>query len=223
MDLICVLTECRIRFSKIAIAMRSKKMPEPCPKCGRRYVWDGTRCAHKECRFGSDKKAIRQAKKLDPVPPPTFEFRWHAVRQMESADIERAICGIRSTQFGWSASIPAEFGTFFGVSITLVFETRPIAQVETPPVATKEEQDLARTILTHLIAILQEAESRFEAYHSQVPEALSLVARPRIWIYREEPKGPHFWTFVVGAKGAPDFGCHIEFHGIEFHDIWAGD
>src|SRR5881227_3696693 len=30
--------------------------PIPCPKCGRLYVWDGTRCCRKECRYGSNKK-----------------------------------------------------------------------------------------------------------------------------------------------------------------------
>jgi hypothetical protein len=28
----------------------------PCPKCGQLYVWDGTRCCRKECRYGSNKK-----------------------------------------------------------------------------------------------------------------------------------------------------------------------
>jgi hypothetical protein len=32
--------------------------PIPCPKCGRLYVWDGTRCSHKQCRFGSGKNPI---------------------------------------------------------------------------------------------------------------------------------------------------------------------
>jgi hypothetical protein len=33
-------------------------MPDsiPCPKCGRLYVWTGTRCCHKDCRFGANKK-----------------------------------------------------------------------------------------------------------------------------------------------------------------------
>src|SRR5262245_6770962 len=30
--------------------------PIPCPKCGRLYVWTGTRCCHKACRHGSNKK-----------------------------------------------------------------------------------------------------------------------------------------------------------------------
>ncbi len=30
--------------------------PIPCPKCGRLYVWTGTRCCHKACRYGSNKK-----------------------------------------------------------------------------------------------------------------------------------------------------------------------
>jgi hypothetical protein len=198
-------------------------MPEPCPKCGRRYVWDGIRCAHKECRFGSTKNAVRKARNLVPVPPPTFEFRWQAIRQMDNPDIEKLLGGLRPTKYGWIALISAEFGGFFGTSITLEFETRPIPQVGAPPEPSEDERYLARTILTNLIVILQEAERRFETYHSEVPEALSVIANPHIWINREEPKGHRSWTFVVGAKGAPDFGCHIEFDGVIFRDIWAGD
>lgn len=28
----------------------------PCPKCGRRYAWDGKRCCRQDCRYGSGKK-----------------------------------------------------------------------------------------------------------------------------------------------------------------------
>lgn len=28
-------------------------MSSPCPKCGKRYTWDGNRCRNRNCRFGS--------------------------------------------------------------------------------------------------------------------------------------------------------------------------
>jgi hypothetical protein len=31
-------------------------MSSPCPKCGRLYTWDGSRCCNKYCRHGSTKK-----------------------------------------------------------------------------------------------------------------------------------------------------------------------
>lgn len=29
-------------------------MSNPCPKCGRSFVWDGKRCCRQDCRYGSD-------------------------------------------------------------------------------------------------------------------------------------------------------------------------
>src|SRR5260370_39982250 len=38
--------------------------PIPCPKCGRLYVWTGTRCCHRACRFGSNKNPRKMRVKI---------------------------------------------------------------------------------------------------------------------------------------------------------------
>ena len=43
--------------------------PIPCPKCGRLYVWDGTRCCRKDCRYGSKKKPRKLRAKIAGVYP----------------------------------------------------------------------------------------------------------------------------------------------------------
>lgn len=52
---------------------------------------------------------------------------------------------------------------------------------------------------------------------------MSLVSDPHIWINQAEEVRPNAWTLVIGAKGAPDFGFHVEFEDVEFQEIWAGD
>ena len=46
-------------------------MPDsiPCPKCGRLYVWNGTRCCRKDCRYGSNKKPPKLRAKVVGVYP----------------------------------------------------------------------------------------------------------------------------------------------------------
>ncbi len=43
--------------------------PVPCPKCGRLYVWDGTKCCRKDCRHGSNKKPRKLRVKIVGVYP----------------------------------------------------------------------------------------------------------------------------------------------------------
>lgn len=43
--------------------------PIPCPKCGRFYVWDGTRCCRKECRYGSNRRPRKVRVKVVGVYP----------------------------------------------------------------------------------------------------------------------------------------------------------
>jgi hypothetical protein len=133
---------------------------------------------------------------------------------------------LKANKYGWSTAIPAEFGTFFGTQLTIEFETRPIPSKGRPPEVSDSEKELARTILLHLDDILQETERRFEAYNTEFdPDSTIQVSKPNIWISRDqaEETQPNRWAVVIGAKGAPDFGWHVEFNGIEYHEIWAGD
>jgi hypothetical protein len=43
--------------------------PIPCPKCGRLYVWNGTRCCCKDCRYGSKLKPRKLRAKIVGVYP----------------------------------------------------------------------------------------------------------------------------------------------------------
>jgi len=53
--------------------------PIPCPKCGRLYVWTGTRCCHKACRFGSNKKPRKLRVKVIGVYPVEAQEPVHLV------------------------------------------------------------------------------------------------------------------------------------------------
>ena len=53
--------------------------PIPCPKCGRLYVWDGTRCCRKDCRYGSKKKPRKLRAKIAGVYPVEADEPVHLV------------------------------------------------------------------------------------------------------------------------------------------------
>ena len=200
--------------------------PIPCPKCGRLYVWDGARCCHKECRFGSTNKAIRRCPKPKTASGRQMYVRQPATSALDTAAIAQLFDRLAADKYGWRATLPAEFGTFFGVQITIDFETRPLPAKGRPPKVNDGEKELARIILLNLDDVLQEAERRFEAFNTEFdPDSTIQVSKPHIWISRGEAEEiqPNCWTLVIGAKGAPDFGCHIEFDGLDYREIWAGD
>jgi hypothetical protein len=202
--------------------------PVPCPKCGRLYVWDGTRCVNTYCRFGSAEKPLRPRKprkKVAPVLPESFDARWQSVSPMGVAAVSELLEGLRQTKYGWSVPLPVESGNFLGAQLIVEFQTRPVPERRAPPGVNEGERELATKILLGLRGVLREAERRFESYNSDTPDAMGLVSKPHIWIDRDtiEAEGPGRWALVVGAKGAPDFGWHVVFEGIECREIWAGD
>jgi hypothetical protein len=121
--------------------------------------------------------------------------------------------------------LPVEYGTFFGVGVSIDLQTRSFPEAGEPPKVNANEKALVKSILSNLIPVLQEAERNFEIFNTQAPEAMSLVSDPHIWIDRSrgEEGQPNEWDLVIGVKEAPDFGFHIEFKGLEYRGIWAGD
>jgi len=203
-------------------------MPIPCPKCGRLYVWDGTRCVNKFCRFGSTEEPLQQPKPRKmaaPVLPASFDVRWQSVSPIDVAAIAQLLEGVKRTEYGWRVLLPIEFGNLFGTQLAIEFQTRQVPERSPPPEVNKGEKDLVKTILLRLRDVLREAEQHFEDYNRANPDAMGLVSKPHIWIDREAivEDGPCRWALVIGAKGAPDFGCHVEFDGTEYKEIWAGD
>ena len=143
---------------------------------------------------------------------------------MHADAIAQVLDDLKPTKYGWRAMLPAEFATFFGVNVAIVFSTRSLPQRSRPPEVSEGEKALAGSILLDLIRVLQEAERNFEIFNIEVPEAMSLVSDPHISIYRSEAKEsrPNAWELVVGVKGSPDFGFHVEFEGVEYRGIYAG-
>jgi len=208
--------------------MRLQHMSVPCPNCGRLYVWDGTRCVNKYCRLGSTEKPLPQPeprKKVAPVAPPSFESRWESISPMDVATVAELLKGLEQTKYGWRMTLPRECRNFFGVQLAVDFQTRLVPERPPPPEVNEGEKELARTVLLRLRDVLRLAEQRFESYNSTNPDAIGHVLNPHIWINREsiEEDGSSRWALVIGAKGAPDFGWHVEFDGTECQDIWAGD
>jgi hypothetical protein len=144
---------------------------------------------------------------------------------MDVATISQLLEGLKRTKYGWRVTLPIEFGNLFGVQLAIDFQTRPVPERRHPPEVNEGEKNLAKIILLRLRDVLREAEQRFESYNANDPEAKGLVSNPFIWIDRDaiEEDGPNRWAFVIGAKGAPDFGWHVEFEATECQEIWAGD
>jgi hypothetical protein len=200
--------------------------PDPCPKCGRLFVWDGTRCVHQQCRFGSTQKPLEPPKKLAPIVPPSFAVRWKSVSPIGDVAITRLLKTLERNEYGWQVLLPVEFGNFFGSQVAIEFQTREIPNRRPPPAVSEGEKELARDILLRLREVLREAERRFKRYNAGTdPPATSLVSRPHIWIQRGEigVAHPRRWALVVEAKDATDFGWHLEFDRVKFREIWAGD
>lgn len=200
--------------------------PIPCPKCGRLYVWTGARCLNKYCRFGSTEKPLPPRVEVMPVIPASFSIRWQSTSAMDTTAISQLLTSLKPTKYGWRAPLPNELANFFGVPVAIEFETRSLPESSWPPEVTEGEKALDQSIFLQLRDVLQKAEREFESSNAERdPYAMGRVSDPHIWILRDEAgvAQPTLWTFVVGAKDAPDFGWHIEFDGIECRGIWAGD
>lgn len=121
----------------------------------------------------------------------------------------------------WSAQLPLESGTFCGKTIGITFDRWRTPQPEQP---SADDMKLLERILAGLPETLHRARLEFERHEVRIdPSFLEHLDNPHIWIDSDDRKHPDDWTFVVQRNDWPDFGCHIEFRGSEFREIWAGD
>jgi hypothetical protein len=85
----------------------------------------------------------------------------------------------------------------------------------------KAELSLADMVLDHLPALLDEAQRRFVHYNTEMtedPDVVGHVARPRIFISRNDPLGKtdERWSIAVERDDNP-IGYSIEFRRLALH------
>lgn len=149
---------------------------------------------------------------------------------MDESAIDHLLANLSADHSGWSGVVPVEAGTFLGHPIELAIQTRGLdmsifdgVEQSPPPPADERILSLARQILADLPQVLAIAEREYEDYEEDRFDP-SLVSDPNIWLSCEfEEDGPERWAFVVGRTDWPDYGVHIEFDGLDFHDCWASD
>jgi hypothetical protein len=109
------------------------------------------------------------------------------------------------------------------VHLKFTTEVYPVAGVPQRP--KEPELALARNVLRNLDEVLASARLNYLKEYVRFQEFLEGTSHPTVWICREtqEGQGEDRWSFVVELKTAPDFGTHLEFRGLEFLELWAGD
>ncbi|MDA0767019.1 MAG: hypothetical protein O3A92_09375 [Verrucomicrobia bacterium] len=70
--------------------------------------------------------------------------------------------------------------------------------------------------------VLEIAEGRLTEYAAGDVAVAEVACRPKLWL-PAEVENEREWALVVERRDWPDFGWHLEFHGVEFREIWAGD
>jgi hypothetical protein len=83
------------------------------------------------------------------------------------------------------------------------------------------DMKLLGEILTDLPQILAKAKSEFEQFEN--PSFIDQIDNPTIWISCGDIQWQPKWAWVIERLDHPSYGCHIEFEGLEFKEIWAGD
>lgn len=156
-----------------------------------------------------------------------MELRMHGVQcgQEESLAAQRDTVKrdgrFRRDQFGteWRAHLPAEAGTLFGQPLEIVAEIGRPGLVGAGDVAATP---LVRQVLAGLPALLGIAEAQLGASADDDDRVEDVACRPHVWL-SAEVEDEMDWTLVVERTDWPDFGWHLEFHGLEFRELWAGD
>src|SRR5262249_46176429 len=91
-----------------------------------------------------------------------------------------------------------------------------------PPVS-RSQASLVRSIVPALPSLLPRVESELTAYSQEhEPDFHTVIRHPHIWLSSENDDGVS-WTFVVERTDNPDFGYDLEFRGMEFIQLHAGD
>lgn len=128
--------------------------------------------------------------------------------------------GFRENEYGqWVREVPRSQGTFLGEPIAVAID-RGSAGEQGPQAA---ERALLEQILAQLPSILKTAEKALADYEEGAARDYEAhIEGPTIWVPKDHRR-PAEWTFVVERDDWEDFGWHIEFEGVEFVEIWAGD
>lgn len=127
-------------------------------------------------------------------------------------------------RYGWAADLPNSSATFFGHALKLQIETSDLPVTQEPPAPSRVELNLATMILQNLEALVATCQTMFiEANPSLESTALKHIINPHFWISREFIGDGKHWEFVIGRDDAPDFGYHLEFDGLNYLGLSAGD
>ena len=121
----------------------------------------------------------------------------------------------------WNAKLPEEAGTFLGRPLDFCAEVGRPGLVGAGDVTATP---LVRDILKALPEILATAEREFLASTRDDEDIVvrEVVCDPCIHL-SADVEHELDWSLVVHRADWPDFGWHLEFHGTEFREIWAGD
>lgn len=144
--------------------------------------------------------------------------------RMERNAIEAVVRQLRPGPYGWRCELPTPV-RFFGQPVELVVDTRPVRDDKPPPALAPAEVELVRLILDGLPEVLTECERQYYRCIAEFPELFGKAHGPQIWVSREWPGDgpPGDWSFSVGIAGAPGWGIHCEFRGLELQRSWFGD
>jgi hypothetical protein len=127
-------------------------------------------------------------------------------------------------RYGWSADLGSMSASFCGHPISLRIDTSDQPPTDTPPAPSRAELNLATTILRNLPSLLATCETAFaEEGRKYDATAQQHVLDPHIWISREFIEDGSRWSLSVSRDDAPDFGYRLEFDGLKYLGISAGD
>ena len=127
-------------------------------------------------------------------------------------------------RYGWSADLSNIQASFCGLPVLMRIDTADQPLTDTPPPPGRAELALAKTILQHLPSLLATCELAFaEECLKHDSTARQHVADPHIWISREWIEEGSRWSLSISRDDAPDFGYEIEFDGLKYLGISAGD
>lgn len=127
-------------------------------------------------------------------------------------------------RYGWTAEIAKASATFFGRALKLQIETSGLPVTQEPPTPSRAELNLATLILQNLETLVVTCQTKFTQENpSYDSTALKHIAAPHFWISREFIGDGKHWEFVIGRDDAPDFGYHLEFDGLNYLGLSAGD
>lgn len=131
---------------------------------------------------------------------------------------------LEADRYGWTADLSTKDASFFGHAVVLKIDTSALPVGGPPPPPSRAELSLASVIIQNLSTLLSLCAERFsEDTRRYDGTAVQHVRDPHIWISTEFIGEGSLWSFVVSRDDAPDFGYHLEFDGLRYLGISAGD